>query len=114
MDRALVDRRRHARFDASLLAHLRATLRPGNTIALVNLAAGGTLVHSTRPLRPGARIHLHLTGGTHVVLAAGQVLRCGVARLSADGVVYVGALNFDSHCNLPWAEPGRQNRVENR
>ena len=108
MGRALDDRRRHARFAADLLAHLRATLRPGNTIALVNLAAGGTLVHSTRPLRPGARIHLHITGGTHVVRTTGQVLRCGVAHLSADGVVYVGALKFDSCCDLPWTEHSRR------
>jgi hypothetical protein len=87
---------------------LRATVRPGNPIALVNLALGGALVHSTRPLRPGARIHMHITGGTHVVRAAGHVLRCGVARLSADGVVYVGALKFDNHCSLPWAEHSRE------
>jgi hypothetical protein len=107
MDRALDDRRREARFEAALLVHLRATLRPGNLIALVNLAAGGALVHSMRPLRPGARIHMHITGGTHVVRAAGHVLRCGVARLSADGVVYVGALKFDGHCGLPWTENSR-------
>jgi hypothetical protein len=103
--RALEDRRRAARFDAPLLVHLKATLRPGNAVALVNLAVGGALVHSTRPLRPGSRIHVQITGGTHIVRVSAHVLRCGVAGLSAeDGVVYLGALKFDGHCDLPWAE----------
>jgi hypothetical protein len=32
------------------------------------------------------------------------VLRCGVAVFSADGVLYVGALKFDTPCDLPWPE----------
>ena len=109
MARAVDDRRRSARFDGLLLAHLRATLRPGNAVALVNLGAGGALVQSTRPLRPGARIHVHIAGGTHVVRASGHVLRCAVASLSsADGVQYLGALTFDGPCDLPWAEAVRR------
>jgi hypothetical protein len=97
------DRRLAARFEAPLLARFRARLRPGNDVALVNLASGGALVHSRRSLRPGARIHLQITGGIHVVRIAAQVTRCGVAVLSAsDGVLYAGALQFDGHCELPW------------
>jgi hypothetical protein len=101
-----VDERRHAaRFEAHLLAHLRTTLRPGNAVALVNLAVGGALVHSARPLRPGSRVHVQITGGTHIVRMSAHVLRCGVAGLNAeDGVVYIGALKFDSACDLPWAD----------
>ena len=107
MDCALEDRRRAARFDGLLLGHLRATLRPGNAVALMNLASGGALVHSTRPLRPGARIHVQIASGPHIVRVAGRVLRCGVAALSADrGVSYSGALMFDSPCELPWSGQG--------
>jgi hypothetical protein len=108
MDRALAgepeERRRAARFEASLLSQFSATLRPGIVVLLVNLGAGGALVHSRRSLRPGARVHLQLTAGARVYGLGAHVTRCGVAALdAADGVVYVGALKFDSQCDLPWA-----------
>jgi hypothetical protein len=102
MDRALEDRRQDARFEAPLLTHLKVTLRPGNTVTLVNLATSGALVHSARPLRPGRAIHIQIAGGPRIVRVVGFVLRCGVAVISADGVVYVGALKFDAPCDLPW------------
>ena len=108
MGSAVEERRRSSRFDAALLVHLKATLRPGNAVVLVNLATGGALVHSMRPLRPGGRLHVQIAGGTHVVRIAAHVLRCGVAGLSAtNGAVYAGALKFDRECDLPWAHPGR-------
>jgi hypothetical protein len=108
MGRALEDRRRSTRFDAPLLAHLKATVRPGNAVALVNLASGGALVHSARPLGPGTRTHVRITGGAHLLRVGGLVLRCGVAVISAtDGVLYLGALKFDTACDLPWPERRR-------
>jgi PilZ domain len=107
MDHTLAppERRRAARFDAAVLQEFCATLRPGNVVFLVNLSAGGALVHSRRSLRPGARMHLQISGGPQVVRIGAHVMRCGVAALSAaDGVVYVGALQFDSHCDLPWPD----------
>ena len=83
---------------------MKTTLRPGNSVVLVNLAAGGALVQSRRPLRPGARIHVQITGGTHIVRVGGHVLRCMVESVSADEVTYLGALEFDTLCDLPWAE----------
>jgi hypothetical protein len=104
MDRALEDRRQDARFEAPLLTHLKVTLRPGNAVTLVNLATTGALVHSVRPLRPGTAIHVQIVGGPRIVRLAGLVLRCGVAVISADGIVYVGALKFDTPCDLPWPD----------
>ena len=104
MGAAVGDRRKAARFDTGLLDHLKATVRPGNAVALVNLAAGGALVQSRRPLRPGVRIHVQITGGTHIVRVGGRVLRCMVATVSADGITYLGAVEFDTLCDLPWAE----------
>jgi hypothetical protein len=104
MDRALEDRRQDARFGAPLLSHLKVTLRPGNAVTLVNLATSGALVHSSRPLRPGRTVHIQITGGPRIVRIAGLVLRCGVALISADGVMYVGALKFETPCDLPWPE----------
>jgi hypothetical protein len=104
MSAAVSDRRKMARFDAGLLDHLKATVRPGNAVALVNLAAGGALVQSRRPLRPGVRIHFQITGGTHIVRVGGHVVRCMLASISADEVTYLGAVEFDTLCDLPWAE----------
>ena len=102
MDRALEDRRQDARFAAPLLTHLRVTLRPGNAVTLINLAIHGALVHSVRPLRPGTSVHIQIAGGPRIVRIGGFVLRCGVALISVDGVVYLGALKFDTPCDLPW------------
>ena len=105
MGHALSDRRHSSRFEAPLLCHLRATLRPGNVVALVNLGAGGALVRSPRPLRPGIRIHMQIRGSSRTVRVIGHVLRCGVGSLSAaDGVTYVGALRFDSPFDVPWGD----------
>ena len=105
---AVDDRRGAARFSAPLLSHLHATLRPGNAVLLVNLAAGGALVHSRRPLPPGVRVHVQIVGGPHAVRIAARVLRCGVASLSAaDGAMYAGALSFDKPCELPWPRARR-------
>ena len=102
------DRRAAARFSAPLLSHLHATLRPGNAVLLVNLASGGALVHSRRPLPPGVRVHVQIVGGPQPVRIVGRVLRCGVASLSAaDGAVYSGALSFDRPCELPWPQDRR-------
>ena len=109
MGHTIEDRRAYARFGAPLLAHLRATLRPGNTVLLVNLARGGALVHSRRPLPPGGRVHVQITGGSQPLRISGQVLRCGVASLSAkEGAVFSGALRFDSPCDLPWGDGNRR------
>ena len=102
MDHALTDRRRHARFGAPLIAQIKATLRPGNAAALVNLSVGGALVHSERPLRPGSRVHVHLGSAVANARVAAQILRCGVAAIGPDGVTYAGALQFDTPCELPW------------
>jgi hypothetical protein len=109
VDRAVTDRRQATRFEAPLLAHLTATVRPGNAVLLVNLSPGGALVHSRRQLPPGARIHVQIVGGLHPVRISGQVLRCGVAGLSAvEGALYSGALRFDSPFELTWPDGMRK------
>jgi hypothetical protein len=56
-------------------------------------------------------VDLHRADGGYDVREcgiAGLVPRCGVAGISADGVVYVGALKFDPPCDLPWPERFRK------
>jgi hypothetical protein len=105
MGHAVGERRLDARFTGPTIGRFRATVRPGCLVTLVNLSGGGALIHSSRPLRPGARIHLQLATATQAVGLAAHVQRCTVALLDPDGgVTYSGALKFDERCEIPWEE----------
>jgi hypothetical protein len=77
-------------------------LRPGRAVLLVNLSAGGALVESQRPLRPGSRVHLQLITAERSLGLAARVLRCAVAAIAAAGVRYHGALAFEERCETLW------------
>lgn len=117
MDHPLADRRRDARFSHAGVAELRATVRPGCPVSVVDLSAGGVLVEAGRPLRPGARVQLQLADVGRSLLVPAQVLRCTVAAVDPDrGVVYRGALRFEGRCSASGeahtragsAEPGTE------
>ena len=104
MDRTLRERRLHARFRAPVVDGIRAVLRPGHVVSLVDLGSGGALIHGSRPLRPGARVHLQLEIANRRYGIAAEILRCTVASLDAiHGAQYRGALRFDTRCNV-WEE----------
>lgn len=106
MDQPLTERRVDAR--AAVVAPSRATLRPGCIVALVDLSAGGALVHAQRPLRPGAQVHLQVVTTARTFAVAAQILRCAVWSLDPrDGVIYRGALEFQHRCEGLWAETTR-------
>ena len=96
------DRRVDTRVTTPVIDSIGMTLRPGQDVVLVDLCVHGARVHSTRPLRPGARVHVQLTTGTRRVGLGAQVLRCSVASIDASGVWYSGALQFDHRCNVLW------------
>ena len=96
MDQSLIDRRADPRFPPALLHPLRATLRPGCIVFIINLSASGALLEAARPLRPGARVHLQLITEVRTLILAAHVLRCVVWSLNdANGVRYRGALEFE-------------------
>jgi hypothetical protein len=101
------DRRVDTRVTSPIIDTIGMTLRPGNDVILVDLCVHGARVHSLRPLRPGARVHVQLTTGVRRVGLGAQVLRCSVASIEADGVRYSGALKFDHRCNVLWEEMTR-------
>ena len=99
---AMTERRRDARFRHVWLQAVRATLRPGCVVALIDLSARGALVQARRPLRPGARVLLQLATDSRSTAIAAHVLRCAVWALDPhDGVTYQGALMFEERCD--WA-----------
>ena len=110
MDCALIrERRQDARFGHDVLGTAHAMLRPGCSVMLIDLSAGGALVQAGRPLRPGARVHVKFQcGGRRFALPA-QVLRCSVWALDADaGVTYRGALKFEDRCEKLWGTPDQR------
>ena len=109
MDHQLNERREDARFTIPPRIELRATMRPGCMVVLVDVSARGALVQAARPMRPGARVHLQVITATRRISIAGSVLRCMVWSLVGnDGVIYRAALRFDGPVEWAWAEPTRR------
>lgn len=107
MDRVVGERRVDPRAPVTA-ASLRAARRPGCPVAIVDLSRRGALVQSSRPLRPGTRVHMHVVTAVQTFTLTARVLRCAVWALHPfDGVTYQGARQFDRRCELFW-EPGTQ------
>jgi len=103
VDQPLTERRVDARFPPARRGEPRATLRPGCPVRLVDLSAGGALLEASRPLRPGARVHLQIVTAARTFALAARVLRCAVWSLDPyEGVTYRGALAFEERCELFW------------
>jgi PilZ domain len=81
-------------------------VRPGHDARIVDVSAGGALIDTEFRLLPGASVELHVQTDKRHTRVRGQVLRCSVVRLRANGVSYRGAIRFEHH--LPWFgdEPG--------
>jgi hypothetical protein len=98
-----MDRRSDARFPPPRYDATRATVRPGCPVLLVDVSAGGALIEASRPLRPGARVHLQLVTRARTFALAACVLRCAVWSLDPfEGVTYRGALKFEDRFELFW------------
>jgi hypothetical protein len=89
------DRRRGARRPAGHFGFATpAVLRPGVSVAVVELSAGGALIESTAPVRPGATTELGLDGvdGQRRAVPA-RIVRCWVTAL--DPLRYRSAVTFE-------------------
>lgn len=103
------DRREEARFAPPSRVEMRATLRPGCAVTLVEVSGRGARIHAPRPIRPGARVHLQVVMTARRVAVAGYVLRCMVWSLETGaGVIYQAALRFDHLVDWRWAEGTRR------
>jgi len=105
MGQPIKDRRSDPRFEWSSEDITRATLRPGCTVEIVDVSAGGALLQSGRPLRPGARVHFQIVTTLRAFSLVANVLRCEVWMVdSRRGVTYRGAVQFEQRCNFLWEE----------
>ena len=91
------DRRREERVAG---AGLRARVRPGHRLIVIDLSARGALVEAGRPLRPGSHVDLHLETEARRGTVGARVVRCAVAAIDAEsGVTYRAALSFNERCD---------------
>jgi hypothetical protein len=94
--------RRRTRRRQSVDEHgiVRARVRPGYEVVLVDVSAGGALVETARRLFPGSLIELQLSSAARSASVRGRVIRCTVSRVKAASVRYRGAIRFDRE--LSW------------
>ncbi|HEX9365171.1 MAG TPA: PilZ domain-containing protein [Vicinamibacterales bacterium] len=91
------ERRREERVTG---AGMRARVRPGNRLIVIDLSARGALVEAGRPLRPGSSVDVLLETEAQRGTVAARVVRCAVAAIDADnGVTYRAALCFNESCD---------------
>jgi hypothetical protein len=105
------DSRERRQFErlAVAVAHpsVRARVRPGRDVWLIDVGRGGALVQATSRLLPGSQVELQLRIGDWHWSASGQVVRCHVWALALDEQVrYRAALQFGGPAD--WSEPGLQ------
>jgi len=79
---------------------LRARVRPGHVVVVIDVSAGGVFVETTHRLLPGTNVELQLESETRNENIRGRIVRCTVARLYPATVFYRGAIAFDRY--LPW------------
>jgi hypothetical protein len=96
------ERRGDPRSAAPRVRSMTGRIRGGHEIGFVDLSATGALIEGARPLRPGARVEVHLAVETqHFVLSA-CVVRCLVAAIDAEqGITYHAALSFERRIDWP-------------
>lgn len=78
---------------------MRARVRPGHRLTLIDVSPGGALVEVERALRPGARVDVHLETDAQRWTVSARVVRCAVAAIDAEaGITYRAALAFIDSC----------------
>jgi hypothetical protein len=90
------DRRRENRVTGGAM---RARMRPGYRLIVIDLSACGALVEGGRPLRPGSYVEVQLETDASRGTVAARVVRCAVAAIDSEsGVTYRAALSFNDTC----------------
>jgi hypothetical protein len=79
---------------------VRARVRPGRLVVVVDVSAGGALVETSYRLLPGTSVELQMESKSRSACLRGRVVRCAVARVHPASMTYRGAIAFDRH--LPW------------
>jgi hypothetical protein len=70
------ERRAHRRFTASELPGIRARVKYGQEVSVIDLSSGGVLFQTSEELQPNSTIVLEFSGATRTFLVPSRVLRC--------------------------------------
>ena len=100
------DRRRAPRrapHQSEALSKLR--LRTGRELQVVNIGPTGVLVEAAARLLPGTWVDVHVITTEGRELVRSRVVRACVCHVSADAIVYRGALGFDRFVGIAMAPP---------
>jgi hypothetical protein len=90
------ERRREARVTPS---GVRARVRPGHRLVVVDVSSAGALVEAGCQLRPGSRVDVHLENDARRQMVGADVTRCTVATIDPNaGITYRAALRFTERC----------------
>jgi hypothetical protein len=78
---------------------VRARVRTGHPLIVIDVSPDGALVEAGRPLRPGSQVELHVESDRQHARFAARVVRCDVVAISADyGTTYRAGLSFNEPC----------------
>lgn len=90
------ERRGQPRADGS---GMRARMRPGYRLSIIDLSGTGALVEAARPLRPGTHVDLQFESDERHGQVSARVVRCAVASINAEAITYRAALSFIDTCD---------------
>jgi hypothetical protein len=94
------NRRCESRSSGAHVHSITARIRGGYDVTLLDLSASGARIEGTRPLRPGARVDVHLSRDSRRITVPARVVRSLVAAIDADhGITYHAALSFERRCD---------------
>lgn len=79
----------------------RIRLRAGRELSVINVSSLGALVEGAARLLPGTNVDVHITAAQGRILVRARVMRYAVWKVTADVVVYRGALAFSTDVDLP-------------
>jgi hypothetical protein len=91
----------------------RVRLRIGCDMTVVDVSSSGVLLEGHMRLLPGTHVDAHVVTREGRTLVRSRVVRCWVAALHPDSVLYRGALAFDRHVDTAaagYAIPGHAPR----
>jgi len=92
-----------------MVRRIAALVRPGQWAIVIDLSPSGALIAGRRPLRPGAVVDVYFESDGRRAAARATVVRCSVAAMDADRVVYHAGLSFEQRAD--WVRE-RQTRFE--
>jgi hypothetical protein len=79
---------------------VRARMRLGHPLSVVDVSPRGALVEGACQLRPGARVDVHLETDTRRHMVAARVIRSAVVAIHPEaGVTYRSGLSFSESCD---------------